>query len=72
MACENDEGPGATFWFSLPIVEPAEAGASVVLPGEVQPDALLAGEQLSGLRVLLVEDNAVNRVLALKMLTSWG
>jgi signal transduction histidine kinase/ligand-binding sensor domain-containing protein/ActR/RegA family two-component response regulator len=72
IGVRNNEGPGATFWFTLPIVEPAEPGASVVLPGEVEPDALHAGAQLTGLRVLLVEDNAVNRVLALKMLAKLG
>ena len=58
-------GQGSTFWFELPLpslaepVSPAAAAAS-------QPDAV------AGARILVVEDNEVNRQVAVRMLMRLG
>ncbi|MDB5443635.1 MAG: sensory box histidine kinase/response regulator [Phenylobacterium sp.] len=56
------EGQGSTFWLEIG-AEPAEA--------QVQPPDDLA-PVLDGLRVLVVEDNATNRMIATKLLENLG
>ncbi len=56
-------GAGSTFWASLPL----PAAPAVLVP------ALPADEgQLEGTRVLMVEDNPVNMMIAVAMLERWG
>jgi PAS domain S-box-containing protein len=56
------EGDGSTFWLELtaPAAEPARASSDAPAPA------------LEGLKVLLVEDNATNRLVASKMLEAMG
>lgn len=58
-------GVGSTFWAELPL-------PSATAPFE--PDAGEARdiEQLQGVRVLMVEDNPVNMMIAVAMLEGWG
>jgi CheY-like chemotaxis protein len=58
---------GSTFWFTLPTGEAASSTEPVARPAL---DAIApAGESLpSGLRVLVVEDNPVNRMIATRLL----
>jgi PAS domain S-box-containing protein len=56
------EGQGSTFWLEI-AAEPAEAETR-------QLDEV--GPVLDGLRVLVVEDNATNRMIATKLLESMG
>jgi PAS domain S-box-containing protein len=56
------EGEGSTFW--LEILAPAAAAKTVAVEDE--------GVALDGLRVLLVEDNPTNRLVASKMLEALG
>ncbi len=54
------EGLGSTFWI--------EIGAPACAP----PTPRMADRWLAGLRILVVEDNATNRMVALRMLTELG
>jgi len=54
-------GKGSTFWFTLPLALDA-------LP-QVTP---LSSEDLAGLRVLIVDDNEVNRRVIHDQIKSWG
>ncbi|MGA0605657.1 PAS domain-containing protein [Phenylobacterium sp. VNQ135] len=56
------EGQGSTFWLEV-AAEPAEAQVAV----EAAPQTVL-----EGLRVLVVEDNATNRLIATKLLENLG
>jgi PAS domain S-box-containing protein len=58
----SEEGFGSTFWFDI-AAEPAQAA---------EPAADVLEPVLGGLRVLVVEDNAVNRMIATKLLESLG
>ncbi len=58
-------GQGSTFWLEI-LAAPAEA--PIRNPAPAEPDAPL----LAGLDVLLVEDNAVNRLIATRMLEALG
>jgi CheY-like chemotaxis protein/anti-sigma regulatory factor (Ser/Thr protein kinase) len=58
----STEGRGSTFWFEI-AAEPADA--QVRHADELTP-------VLEGLRVLVVEDNATNRMIATKLLESLG
>jgi two-component system sensor histidine kinase/response regulator len=61
IAVESRAGAGSTFWFTLPLALDA------------QPDAAPIGvAQLHGLRVLIVDDNAVNRRVLEEQTASWG
>jgi CheY-like chemotaxis protein len=56
-------GRGSTFWFELPITVGAD------LPADAPH---LNRDQLSGMRALVVDDNATNRLIVTSVLTSWG
>ena len=57
---ESEEGKGSTFWFTA------------VFDEQQGPPACLTGEDLSGTRVLVVDDHATNRLLLSTLLLSWG
>jgi PAS domain S-box-containing protein len=65
VGMQSQFGEGSCFWAELPL--PA---ATVSAPGP-QPQADDAAA-LSGARVLLVEDNSVNMLIAVEMLRRWG
>jgi signal transduction histidine kinase/ActR/RegA family two-component response regulator len=75
---ESRPGEGSTFHVEIPILAGAAAGGAVpVAPeGHVEPpprpDAASASKPLLGVRVLLAEDNVVNRRLAQALLRRWG
>jgi PAS domain S-box-containing protein len=62
---ESQPGAGSTFWADLPLPIAAAPAA---------PDSAAAGaqEDLNGMRVLLVEDNPVNLLIADTLLKNWG
>jgi CheY-like chemotaxis protein len=67
VGVSSDEGRGSRFWADLPLA-PAAAPAPAA-PPLAAADAATA---LAGLRVLLVEDNAVNMLIAVATLERWG
>ena len=62
VGVDSVEGRGSTFWFSLPF--PVQAGADTALP--------LPDPRLSGLRVLVADDNAASRRLLESLLADLG
>ncbi|MFK7931389.1 MAG: ATP-binding protein [Myxococcota bacterium] len=62
MGVESAPGEGSTFWFEVPLPEAI---------GEV-PASLTDTEDLTGLCILVAEDNSVSRVVADRMLQSLG
>ena len=58
IGAKSQAGAGSTFWFELPLAR-AAAGESVSEPGSTPPRP--AGPRLTGLRVLVVDDSALNR-----------
>src|SRR5262249_39041983 len=62
-ACGVDSTPGegSTFWFELWLAKQDHAGADPSSP-----------EELMGLRVLIVDDNATNRLILREQVSSWG
>jgi PAS domain S-box-containing protein len=69
LSVESEEGAGSTFYLSLPFgVQDMDAAAQAVLGAA--PQAIPA--EVRGLRVLVAEDNFVNRTLAAKLLERLG
>ena len=60
MGVESEEGKGSTFWFT------------VVLEDRPEKSRLVPTIDLSGTRVLVVDDHATNRMLMHVLLASWG
>ncbi len=63
IGVESEIGRGACFWFSLNLQLGGEKGSQT---------AILLPEALPNLRVLLVEDNSVNQLIATRMLSRMG
>jgi signal transduction histidine kinase/CheY-like chemotaxis protein/ligand-binding sensor domain-containing protein len=61
IGVESRPGEGSTFWFTLPLTLDAQAHAAPVPVAD-----------LRNLRVLIVDDNAVNRRVLHEQITSWG
>jgi len=62
IGVDSRPGEGSKFWFTLPVLVPEELAAS----------GSDAATDLQGLRVLVVDDQATNREVIRKQLTSWG
>jgi len=67
IGCDSQPGCGSTFWFTIPLVEAVEATA-VPVRGEVLPAEPAQFQR----KVLVVEDNRVNRLVAEKLLSRLG
>jgi signal transduction histidine kinase/DNA-binding response OmpR family regulator/HPt (histidine-containing phosphotransfer) domain-containing protein len=63
MGLESEEGVGSTFWFEVPL--PVATTRRVTLP-------LPRLDVLAGARVLVVDDNATNRIVLQAQLAAWG
>ncbi len=60
---ESEEGVGSTFHFTV-LVEKA--------PDDVEHKTVLSDFRLEGRRVLIVDDNATNRLILIRQAKSWG
>lgn len=71
IGCAQRDGGGAVFWFEVPVRLP---GAEALEEARVRAGATTAAKEaaLAGARVLVVEDNAVNRLVARRILESLG
>ena len=65
VGVQSETGRGSTFWAELPLV--AAASSLSAQPREARDNA-----DLEGLRVLMVEDNPVNMMIAVALLEQWG
>jgi len=63
MGVESQEGVGSTFWFEVPLP---------VVPAVPEPVSAPQDDLLRDLRVLVVDDNAANRLVLQSQLASWG
>ena len=61
VGVESRPGEGSTFWFTLPLkLDPEQPGSPVAI------------DDLRNLRVLIVDDNEVNRRVLHEQIASWG
>jgi len=60
----SKEGKGSIFWFDIKLKK--------TVPIKIFPDLVHKLNALTGLKVLLVEDNMVNQLIARKILTKFG
>jgi len=68
VGVDSQPDQGSCFWAELPL----PVGESVVPPTLPGPAPDCVANALAGLRVLMVEDNTVNMLIAVAMLEQWG
>jgi CheY-like chemotaxis protein len=71
---ESTVGQGSTFHFSLPLGHSDETNMPITPPHPAAPvaPAPLLSQPQRALKVLLVEDHAINQLLATSLLKKWG
>ena len=67
----SQPGRGSTFWFTACLAEGRPATGARVLDAEACAEATLRARRISG-RVLLVDDDALNRAIGAETLASFG
>lgn len=65
----SELGEGSTFWFRVKVCHPEEHDA---LPAAIPADQEVCMQSLRGLRLLLVDDNELNRLVARELLMEEG
>jgi len=65
---ESEPGRGSTFWAELPL----PAVRAPMMQTEAMPGRPIEDIDLSGLRILLVDDNEINTLVASAVLEKWG
>ncbi|MEJ6001609.1 PAS domain-containing hybrid sensor histidine kinase/response regulator [Paucibacter soli] len=65
VGCDSTPGQGSSFWAELPL-------CAAPTPISTQLREARDNEDLQGLRVLMVEDNPVNMMIAVALLEQWG
>jgi len=73
ISVESEIGKGTTFTFMIPYLEGSEKDI-ITRENNSEPkfDLLRSGKSLKGMRVLLAEDNDINRMYASTILKKWG
>jgi PAS domain S-box-containing protein len=61
IGVDSREGNGSTFWFTLRLPRAATAQKERIVPLDV-----------TGARILVVDDNAVNRAILIEQMAGWG
>jgi signal transduction histidine kinase/DNA-binding NarL/FixJ family response regulator len=61
LRVSSTEGEGSRFWFTLTLAVDPEADAADGVPSEI-----------AGARILVVDDNAINRTVTVEQLNSWS
>jgi signal transduction histidine kinase len=80
VGVESTPGVGSTFWASVPFdIDTAPASANAIMPGHLAADVMSAGsgleairDRVEGRRVLVVEDNPLNQLVARELLALAG
>ncbi len=72
LRCSGRPGEGAEFFFTVPLPVVAVSGKTRIGSGMPHTDSSALPERLKGLRVLLAEDNELNRLIAREMLERIG
>ena len=72
LSCSGRPGEGAEFSFTVPLPVLKRVGMAECAPSAPQADFAGLPERLKGLRVLLAEDNELNRLIAREMLERIG
>ena len=72
VGLDSSPGKGSCFWAELPLPA-APAAAAPLLPAPLSvSDVGPSSGELQGRRVLMVEDNPVNMMIAVAMMEGWG
>jgi len=70
IGAESTRGVGSTFWFRVPLPQSRTPTTEVELP--VAGGGATAGEEADRYRILVVDDNPVNRMVAVRQLEALG
>ena len=65
VGVHSEAGKGSVFWVELPLLPVLEEEVDTHVSSQ-------GGDALQGTRVLMVEDNAVNMMIAVALLERWG
>jgi signal transduction histidine kinase/CheY-like chemotaxis protein/HPt (histidine-containing phosphotransfer) domain-containing protein len=72
ISVSSQLGLGSTFKVELPFMLPVKESSATKSPIIIEPEAKYNVVELTGVKILLVEDNKVNQFLAKKLLTRMG